>query len=85
MVEGGATPIRSAADLEALGYAIAIFPGGIVRALARAASDYYTSLRTHGSNRPFADRMDDLQGLNARLGTAEMLAAGRRFNGQDDR
>lgn len=84
MVEGGATPIRSAADLEALGYAIAIFPGGVVRALARAASDYYTSLRTHGSNRPFADRMDDLQGLNERLGTAEMLAAGRRFDGQDD-
>ncbi len=85
MVEGGATPIRSAADLEALGYAIAIFPGGIVRALARAASDYYTSLRTHGSNRPFAERMDDLQGLNERLGTAEMLEAGRRFDGQDDR
>ncbi|TFL18716.1 isocitrate lyase/PEP mutase family protein [Jannaschia formosa] len=81
MVEGGATPIRSAADLEALGYALVIFPGGIVRALARTAADYYASLYEHGSNRPFADRMDDFDGLNRRLGTAGMLAAGRRYEG----
>jgi 2-methylisocitrate lyase-like PEP mutase family enzyme len=81
MVEGGATPVRTASDLEALGYAIVIFPGGIVRALARTAEDYYASLRLHGSNRPFADRMHDFDGLNERLGTAEMLAAGRRYEG----
>jgi 2-methylisocitrate lyase-like PEP mutase family enzyme len=79
MVEGGATPIRSADDLEAMGFAIVIFPGGIVRALARTAAEYYDSLRAHGSNRPFADRMDDFDGLNARLGTADMLAAGKRY------
>jgi hypothetical protein len=28
----------------------------------------------HGSNRPFADRMYDFEGLNAQLGTPEMLA-----------
>ena len=81
MVEGGATPIRSAADLEAMGYSLVIFPGGIVRALARTAADYYASLRAHGSNRPFADRMDDFDGLNARLGTVAMLAAGKRYEG----
>ena len=32
MVEGGQTPVKSAADLEALGYRIAIFPGEIGRA-----------------------------------------------------
>ncbi|MEL6208296.1 MAG: isocitrate lyase/phosphoenolpyruvate mutase family protein [Pseudomonadota bacterium] len=79
MVEGGATPQRSAADLEALGYALVIFPGGIVRALARTAEDYYASLQANGTNQPFADRMHDLQGLNALLGTEDMLARGRRF------
>ena len=79
MVEGGATPIQTAADLEAIGFSIAIFPGGIVRALAKTAEDYYASLRTHGSNRPFADRMFDFGGLNDRLGTGEMLAAGKRY------
>ena len=81
MVEGGATPITSAADLEALGYALVIFPGGIVRALARTAEDYYASLAAHGSNRPFAPRMLDFDGLNERLGTAALLAEGTRYDG----
>ena len=79
MVEGGETPIKSAADLEAMGFSIVIFPGGIVRALARTAEDYYSSLRSHGSNRPFADRMFDFGGLNDRLGTSGMLAQGKRY------
>ena len=83
MVEGGATPIRSAGALEALGFSIVIFPGGIVRALARTAEAYYASLRQNGSNRPFQDRMFDFDGLNARLGTAEMLAQGRRYEDDD--
>jgi 2-methylisocitrate lyase-like PEP mutase family enzyme len=83
MVEGGHTPITAASDLQALGFDIVIFPGGIVRALARSAQDYYASLRAHGSNTPFADRMFDFDGLNARIGTPEMLAMGQRFDGQD--
>jgi 2-methylisocitrate lyase-like PEP mutase family enzyme len=84
MVEGGATPVRSAADLERLGFALVIFPGGIVRALARTAQDYYTSLRAHGTNAPFAGRMFDFDGLNAVIGTPDMLALGARFDGSTD-
>jgi len=80
MVEGGATPLRTATDLEAMGFSLVIFPGGIVRALAKTAEEYYASLRAHGSNRPFAERMFDFAGLNARVGTEEMLAAGRRYD-----
>jgi 2-methylisocitrate lyase-like PEP mutase family enzyme len=83
MVEGGHTPITSATDLQALGFDIVIFPGGIVRALAHTAQDYYASLRANGSNTPFADRMFDFDGLNARIGTPDMLALGQRFDGQD--
>jgi 2-methylisocitrate lyase-like PEP mutase family enzyme len=79
MVEGGATPIQNAADLEGMGFSIVIFPGGIVRALARTAEDYYASLRANGSNRPFADRMFDFSGLNDRLGTETMLVVGKRY------
>jgi 2-methylisocitrate lyase-like PEP mutase family enzyme len=82
MVEGGETPVQSAADLEALGYSVVIFPGGIVRALARTAEEYYRSLATHGTTAPFADRMFDFAGLNARLGTDKMLQAGRRYDGE---
>jgi 2-methylisocitrate lyase-like PEP mutase family enzyme len=82
MVEGGETPISSASHLEGLGFSIVIFPGGIVRALARTAEEYYASLAANGSNRPFADRMFDFDGLNRRIGTAEMLARGARYDGK---
>ncbi|WP_445809283.1 isocitrate lyase/PEP mutase family protein [Yoonia sp.] len=82
MVEGGATPITQASDLEIMGFDIVIFPGGIVRALAHAAQQYYVSLNTHGSNKPFSNRMFDLDGLNDVIGTPEMLALGNRYDGK---
>lgn len=81
MVEGGATPIQSAGDLQAMGFDLVIFPGGIVRALAHAAQGYYRSLHAHGSNTPFAGRMFDFDGLNACIGTPEVLATGAKFAG----
>jgi len=83
MVEGGATPITNAADLQDRGFSIAIFPGGIVRAIARTAQDYYGSLRANGSNRPFSDRMFDFDGLNDVIGTAAMLEKGERYSRDD--
>lgn len=83
MVEGGDTPLKSAQELEALGYSIVIFPGGIVRALACTAEAYYQSLSQTGSNAAFQNRMFDFNDLNARLGTAEMLAKGKSYEGPE--
>ena len=83
MVEGGATPITGADDLEQQGFSIVIFPGGIVRALARTAQDYYQSLRDNGSNAPFSERMFDFGGLNSVIGTPAMLASGARYESDD--
>ncbi|HZL60705.1 MAG TPA: isocitrate lyase/phosphoenolpyruvate mutase family protein [Pseudolabrys sp.] len=79
MVEGGKTPMLSAAELEALGFALVIFPGGIVRTLAKTAVDYYASLAAHGSTQPFRERMFDFDALNRLIGTPEMLERGRRY------
>jgi 2-methylisocitrate lyase-like PEP mutase family enzyme len=79
MVEGGETPLASAGDLGHLGFRIVIFPGGIVRALARTAQDYYRSLKLHGTNEPFRDRMFDFGALNRLIGTPDMLALGERY------
>ncbi len=81
MVDGGDTPPVPVDELARLGFRLVIFPGGIVRALARTAQDYYGSLAEHGSNGPFAGRMFDFAGLNGLLGTDAMLAAGRRYAG----
>jgi 2-methylisocitrate lyase-like PEP mutase family enzyme len=79
MVEGGKTPLLSAAELDAMGFALVIFPGGIVRAFGRLATDYYASLAAHGTSEPFSDRMLDFNGLNDLIGTPEMLALGKRY------
>jgi 2-methylisocitrate lyase-like PEP mutase family enzyme len=79
MVEGGKTPPLSAAELEALGFALVIFPGGIVRALGRIASEFYASLATHGTSEPFRDRMLDFTELNDLIGTPELLTLGKRY------
>lgn len=79
MVEGGKTPPLPATELETIGFALVIFPGGIVRALGRMASEYYGSLAAHGTTEPFRERMLDFDGLNALLGTPEMVALGQRY------
>lgn len=79
MVEGGKTPVLSAAELESMGFALVIFPGGIVRALARMAGEYYASLAAGGTSEPFRSRMLDFTSLNQLIGTPEMLALGKRY------
>jgi 2-methylisocitrate lyase-like PEP mutase family enzyme len=83
MVEGGKTPLLCAGELEALGFKLVIFPGGLVRALSRAASDFFASLRSTGSTAAFADRMLDFRALNEVLGTADMLRLGKRYDTED--
>jgi len=84
MVEGGATPISGAQNLEDLGFSIVIFPGGVVRALAHTAQAYYGSLHKCGSNKPFADKMFDFNGLNEVLGTNDMLVKGAKYDPKSD-
>ena len=80
MVEGGKTPSLTVQELQGIGYRIAIFPGGLVRAQAHTAQSYFDSLLQHGSNQPFADRMVDFAGINDIIGTSELLELGRRYD-----
>ena len=79
MVEGGKTPLRDAGELEKLGFSIAIFPGGTVRALAHHLAQYFASLKAHGTTAPFRDRMLDFKGINDIVGTDDMLELGQRY------
>jgi 2-methylisocitrate lyase-like PEP mutase family enzyme len=85
MVEGGKTPMLPAGELESLGFALVIFPGAIVRMLARAAEDFYGSLKTHNSTEPFRARMFDFDALNRLIGTPEMLERGKHYAGTEPR
>ncbi|MCZ8261570.1 MAG: isocitrate lyase/PEP mutase family protein [Beijerinckiaceae bacterium] len=82
MVEGGRTPLTAAQELEALGFALVIFPGGIVRAIAHAAQAFYGNLLQNGTTAGFRNAMFDFDELNAVIGTPEMLALGKSYEGQ---
>jgi 2-methylisocitrate lyase-like PEP mutase family enzyme len=82
MVEGGKTPLQSAAELEAIGFSLVIFPGGIVRAIAHAAQDFYGTLKRDGTTAGFRNRMFGFDELNDVIGTPAMLAEGKRYEGR---
>jgi len=83
MVEGGKTPILPAHELEAFGFSLVIFPGGIVRALARTAEEFYEAVKTHGTTDPVRSRMLDFETLNQLIGTPDLLEKGRAYAGQE--
>ena len=62
-----------------MGFSLVIFPGAIVRVLARVASEFYGSLAAHGSSEPFRDRMYDFDALNDVIGTPKLIALGKKY------
>jgi len=80
MVEGGKTPLHDLDTLGELGYRVVIFPGAMVRVLSHAASMYLKALKRDGTTAGILDRMLDFRGLNAVIGTAEMLASGEKYD-----
>ncbi|MGH8764753.1 MAG: isocitrate lyase/PEP mutase family protein [Burkholderiales bacterium] len=80
MVEGGKTPVLSAAELEAVGYSFAIFPGGTVRSVAFSLAEYFSILQKEGSTANASNRMLDFNGLNETIGTPELLQLGKKYD-----
>ena len=84
MVEGGKTPLHSAAELAELGFKLVIFPGLLSRITVRAVSDALAVLAEGGDSRPlmgqlmqFSDMQNILQldELNARVAGYEKAEA----------
>ena len=79
MVEGGKTPMLPAVELETMGFSVVIFPGGLVRAIAHTAEQYFASLNEMGSTRDYQNRMFNFEELNELLGTDRILEAGKQY------
>ena len=63
----------------ALGFSLVIFPGGIVRAIAKTARAFYETLARDGTTDAFRGSMFDFDELNDVIGTPAMLEIGRRY------
>jgi 2-methylisocitrate lyase-like PEP mutase family enzyme len=80
MVEGGDTPLQSAAVLQSMGFSLVIFPGALARAFGHMAQTFFASLKHHGSTDPFRPHMLDFTELNALLDTPAILERGQRYS-----
>lgn len=81
MVEGGKSPVLGAQELGALGFRIVIFPGGTARAVAHTLQRYYATLKQDGTTAALRGEMLDFDGLNGVIGTPDLLALGRKYEG----
>jgi 2-methylisocitrate lyase-like PEP mutase family enzyme len=68
MVEKGRTPVLSRAELEALGYRLAIFPASALLAAVKAMSGVYAHLAAHGSTRDLPVPLEDFGALTRLMG-----------------
>lgn len=82
MVEKGRTPLLTAAELQALGYRLVIFPGALTRFFARAGLDFLAKLKKEGSTASQLNRMLGFDELNALLGLPEIQQLDRQFKGE---
>lgn len=78
MVEDGKTPYLDAATLEAMGFAIAVFPVSALLAVTRRLQEVYAAVLRHG-RLPAEEARVSFQDYNAIIGLPEMLADAAAF------
>lgn len=71
MVEGGATPMVGARELQEMGYRLVIFPGAAVRISAAAIMRMMAALMERGTTEGLQDQMLSFRELNDLLGLPE--------------
>jgi 2,3-dimethylmalate lyase len=79
MVEGGRTPILPPAQLQELGFRLAIYPNSLTRIMARAGQDLLAHLREHGTATALRERMFDHGELWALFENASWVALEQRY------
>jgi len=81
MVEGGATPVLPQAELERLGFRIAIFPASGVLACVAALERVYGSLKTTGSSANAGVPLQRFDEFLKLMGFPEIVALEERYEG----
>jgi len=68
MVEKGRTPVLPRAELEAIGYRLAIFPVSALLAAVKAMSGVYSHIKTTGSSKDVPVALEDFGALTKLMG-----------------
>ena len=79
MIEGGRTPFLPTADLEALGFGIALYPTGPLYAAAKAVQGYVEELKTVGTTAGKVQDMITFEEFNHLIGLPEYNRLEERY------
>ncbi|MFO1329037.1 MAG: isocitrate lyase/PEP mutase family protein [Rubrivivax sp.] len=79
MVDGGRTPVLSHADLESIGYKLAIFPVTALLAATQAMLAVYTQIKEQGSSAGTTQPLMRFADLTELMGFADVYAFERRW------
>lgn len=82
MLPGGKTPLLSAAELEAIGYAVVADPVSCTYAIARAVTDVFSELKRTGSVASCSGRLMGFDEFNRLVGLPEMRDRERSYCGR---
>ena len=80
MVEKGRTPVLSRAELEALGYRLAIFPITALLAAVKAMSSAYAHIKSSGSSKDVPVELEDFGALTRLMGFEDVWEFEKRHN-----
>jgi len=79
LFEGGRSPAASSADLAALGFRVALFPGIILGAMAKAGDEAARALAATPELAAMRERALGSKAVNDLVGTPDYIAGGVRF------
>jgi 2,3-dimethylmalate lyase len=79
MVEGGKSPLLSAAELEAMGFSLVIFPNTALRVAVKSVQDAMAQLRRDGTSQALMDRMITWQERQRLVRLGELQTTERRY------
>lgn len=85
MADGGRTPIRSRRELQAMGYAMAIFPAATGLAAAAAAEQVLNLLKSEGTSLSADVPLFNFSEFNSLIGFEEVWAFEKRWAKPDSR
>ncbi|MEB3331363.1 MAG: oxaloacetate decarboxylase [Synechococcaceae cyanobacterium] len=83
-IEGGRSPLLTAAELQALGYAVVAHPCGSLFTMVRALQDWAAHLRDHGGTAGFRSRMVDFDIYLELVDLAAVRARQARLEAPDE-
>ncbi|MCC5987412.1 MAG: isocitrate lyase/PEP mutase family protein [Pararhodobacter sp.] len=72
MADGGKTPVRPAAELKEMGYAMAIYPATTALSAAHAAQNSLMAFKEHGTSQTPAQELFDFNEFNELIGFPEI-------------